>query len=117
VAKASLERLLALEPLPGRLLFAHHGDFTGDVGKLLTTARDQLGLWVDSVSATLEMQRGLPHSEQPADEAGLMELCTMRLAAVDDCFARGRELPEDIRARERDFTRQTLRGILEHLGR
>ena len=117
VAKASLERLLALDPLPGRLLFAHHGHFTGDVAKLLATARDQLDLWVDTVAATLATQRGLPHSEQPADETGLMDLCVRRLAAVDDCFARGRELPEDIRTRERDFTRQTLRGILGHLRR
>jgi glyoxylase-like metal-dependent hydrolase (beta-lactamase superfamily II) len=117
VARASLERLLALDPLPGRLLFAHHGVFTGDTRGLLTTARDQLALWVATTAETLEIQRGLPHSEQPSDEAGLMDLITARLAQVDPHFARGATLPADIRERERDFTSQTLRGILEYLRR
>jgi len=115
VARASLDRLLALDPLPDRLLFAHHGDFSGDVGKLLTTARDQLALWVDTVAATLADLRGLPHSEQPADEAALMDLIATRLVGIDSRFARGSELPDDIRRRERDFTNQTLRGVLGYL--
>ena len=94
VARASLERLLALDPLPERLLFAHHGDFTGDTRQLLTYARDQLTLWVETVASVLEIQRGLPHSEQPADEAGLMDLLANRLAQVDPCFARGHSLPD-----------------------
>jgi len=117
VARASLARLLALEPLPSRLLFAHHGEFTGDTRGLLTIARDQLSLWVETTAATLEIQRGLPHSEQPADEAGLMDLIAARLAQVDPHYARGAVLAVDIRERERDFTRQTLRGILEYLRR
>lgn len=117
VAQGSLERLLALDPLPERILFAHHGDFNGDIRRLLTTARDQLVLWVRVVAEILEIQRGLPHSEQPEDETGLMDLCSGRLAQVDPCFARGAALPTDIRERELDFTRQTLRGILEHLRR
>lgn len=117
VARASLERLLALDPLPGKLLFAHHGDFTGDTRGLLTTARNQLALWVDTTAETLEIQRGLPHSEQPSDEQGLMDLITTRLAQVDSHFERGATLPADIREREQDFTRQTLRGILEYLRR
>ena len=114
VARASLDRLLALDPLPGRLLFAHHGEFTGDTRDLLSTARNQLSLWVETTAATLEIQRGLPHSEQPTDEAGLMDLIAARLAQVDPHFARGAALAVDIRAREQDFTRQTLRGILEY---
>jgi glyoxylase-like metal-dependent hydrolase (beta-lactamase superfamily II) len=117
VARASLERLLALDPLPERILFAHHGEFTGDTRQLLFNARDQLALWVETVAASLEIQRGLPHSEQPADEAGLMDLLANRLAQVDPCYARGHALPADIQERERDFTRQTLRGILGHLRR
>jgi len=115
VARSSLGRLLALDPLPGRLLFAHHGEFTGDTRGLLTTARDQLALWVLTAAATLEIQRGLPHSEQPPDESGLMDLIAARLVQVDPHFARGAELPADIREREKDFIRQTLRGILELL--
>jgi glyoxylase-like metal-dependent hydrolase (beta-lactamase superfamily II) len=115
VARASLECLLALDPMPGRLLFAHHGAFAGRVDRLLTVARDQLTLWVDTAQAVLADLRGLPHSEQPADHEDLMDLITGRLARVDSHFARGADLPADIRARETDFTRQTLRGILEYL--
>lgn len=115
VARASLERLLDLDPVPDRLLFAHHGEFTGDVGRLLTTARDQLTLWVDTTAASLADLRGLPHSEQPADEAALLDLISHRLVRVDPFFARATELAEDIRVRERDFTNQTLRGILGYL--
>ncbi len=115
VAQASLERLLALDPAPERLLFAHHGDFGGDVKRLLTVARDQLTLWVETAAEILALQRGLPHSEQPQDQAGFMDQIAARLAQVDPHFARGVGLPEDIRERERDFTRQTLRGILEFL--
>lgn len=115
VARASLERLLALDPLPSRILFAHHGVFTGDVAGLLCAARDQLILWVDTAGAVLQDLRSLPHSEQPADHEGLMDLISGRLHRVDARFARGASLPEDIRKRETDFTRQTLRGILGHL--
>lgn len=115
VARASLNRLLALNPIPNRLLFAHHGEFTGDTRFLLTAARNQLDLWVKTVAETLALQRGLPHSEQPADENGLMDLLAARLAQVDGFFARGADLPADIRERERDFTRQTLRGILQYV--
>lgn len=115
VARASLSRLLALNPLPDRLLFAHHGEFTGDARSLLTTARDQLTLWVDTTAAVLETQRGLPHSEQPQGETGLMDLIAARLVQVDPYFARGSALPGDIQKREKDFTRQTLRGILDFL--
>jgi hypothetical protein len=115
VARASLNRLLDLDPAPTRLLFAHHGEFRGDAGLLLTTARDQLDLWVRTVRESLAGQGGLPPSEQTTAELGLMNLLTARLTQVDPHFARGAQLPPDIRARERDFTRQTLRGILQYL--
>lgn len=115
VARASLDRLLVLEPAPGRLLFAHHGAFTGDTGRLLTTARDQLDLWTRTAGEILTVQKSLPHSEQPADQEGLMALMAARLAQVDGHYARVAMLPADIREREDDFTRQTLRGILEYL--
>ncbi len=115
VAKDSLERLLALDPLPRRALFAHHGEFTGDVRSLLTVARDQLILWVATADAVLADLRGLPHSEQPTDQEDFMDMITARLTRVDPHFARGAALPADIRERERDFTRQTLRGILGYL--
>jgi glyoxylase-like metal-dependent hydrolase (beta-lactamase superfamily II) len=113
VARASLDRLLNLDSSPNRLLFAHHGEFRGDTRALLKTARDQLDLWVKTVADTLVVQRGLAHSEQPNDESGLMDLLAARLAQVDSHYARVALLPPDIQEREQDFTRQTLRGILE----
>jgi glyoxylase-like metal-dependent hydrolase (beta-lactamase superfamily II) len=115
VARASLNRLLDLDPAPARLLFAHHGEFTGDARWLLTAARDQLDFWVKTVAETLALQLGLPHSEQPEGERALMDQLAVRLAQVDAYFARGADLPPDIRERERDFTGQTLRGILQYL--
>ncbi|MEN8006407.1 MAG: MBL fold metallo-hydrolase [Candidatus Krumholzibacteriota bacterium] len=117
VARDSLERLLALDPLPRRVLFAHHGEFTGDIRRLLTVARDQLILWVTTADAVLAGLRGLPHSEQPTDQEELMDMIVARLTRADPHFARGAALPADIGERERDFTRQTLRGILEYLRR
>ena len=116
VARSSLDRLLALRPLPTRLLFAHHGSFTGDVRGLLVTARDQLSLWIETAAAVLADLRGLPHSEQPSGRDELEDLIIARLRRTDRHFALGSGLPPDIRERERDFTGQTLRGILEHLG-
>ena len=115
VYRDSVERLLALDPLTTRLLFAHHGEHTGDPHKLLTAARDQLDLWVTTVDAFMTTLRGLSYSEQPENEEALMAQLRHELAVCDPIYARGAELPDDIRERERDFTRQTLRGILGHL--
>jgi len=115
VALASIERLLALDPFPARLLFAHHGEHTGDGRRLLADARDQLDLWVRTVDVTLKSLRALPHSEQPGDEAALFDLLRNELVQADPLYARGTDLPEDIREREHDFTNQTLRGILGQL--
>lgn len=114
-AEASLDRVLALDPLPQRLFFAHHGEFQGDVRKLLTTARRQLRLWTDTVREVRDGLAAQPHTEQPADEEALMAQLRDALRRVDPRFARGARLPADIRERERDFSRQTLRGILGYL--
>ena len=114
-AVASLDRVLALNPLPRRLFFAHHGEFRGDTRGLLTAARQQLGLWTATVRGVRDGLAGLPHTEQPADEDELMDRLRAALQDVDPHYARGQELPADIRERERDFSRQTLRGILGYL--
>lgn len=112
-ADRSLGNMLALDPFPARLCFAHHGHFTGDGRALLEIARKQLGVWVETVSRRLAAL-----AVDPADEAGVLEVAPQLIAALraaDPHFARGRELPEDIGVREEDFTRQTLRGITGHL--
>ncbi len=115
VATDSLDRLVALEPIPERICFAHHGQFSGDVSGLLQVARDQLNLWVTTVKNYLRRETG---GAVPADQEGLEDLFSglaAHLQSVDPRFARGGRLPEDIQIREMDFTRQTLRGILGYL--
>lgn len=112
-ADRSLRAMLVVEPFPERLCFAHHGHFTGDGRALLGVARDQLKTWVATVAQELH-ERGV----DPGAEAAVMERATELIAALrlaDAHFARGSALPEDIRIREEDFTRQTLRGISGHL--
>lgn len=108
VAVASLDRLLALDPLPGRLAFAHHGLLEGHSRELLERSRAQHRRWVAIVS---EERRAHPDLGFDA----LADRITVRLAAEDQDFARGRDLPADIAVRERDFTRQTLRGMVQYV--
>jgi glyoxylase-like metal-dependent hydrolase (beta-lactamase superfamily II) len=112
---ASLDRLRALDPFPKRLLFAHHGEHTGDGRRLLADARDQATRWIAVVGRILATLESLDHSGQPGDEAALLTMIRRELTREDPVYARGAALPEDIRAREQDFTNQTLRGILGHL--
>ncbi len=114
-AEASLARVLALDPMPQRLFFAHHGEFSGDTRRLLAVARDQLRLWTDTVREVRDNLAALPHTEQPDGQDGLLQELRAALYRVDPHFARGADLPADIQERERDFSRQTLLGILGYL--
>lgn len=107
VALASLDRLLALEPAPRRLAFAHHGLLSGRTRALLELARAQHERWVDVVRAVLAIA--------PPGEAALLTRITDRLETIDPHFGRRRHLPEDIRVREDDFTRQSLRGMVQYV--
>ncbi len=110
-AQASLDRLLALDPLPGRLRFAHHGWHGADSRRLLLEARAQVDLWLDACRRALAARRGLPHTE-PGGEDELFDAICALVRETDPHYARGALLPDDIRERERDFTRQSLRGML-----
>lgn len=114
VAQASLDRLLALDPPPKRLRFAHHGWFDGDVAGLLAVARGQIDLWLGACRQGLAARRGLPHTE-PGTEEELLDAIAGLARQADLHYARGEGLPPDIRERERDFTRQSLRGMLGYL--
>lgn len=114
VAQASLDRLLALEPLPRRLCFAHHGGFTGDVRGLLLAARGQIDLWLEACRQARAVRRGLPHTESGSEDE-LFAAVTGLVRRTDRHYARGQALPPDIREREREFTHQSLRGMLGHL--
>jgi glyoxylase-like metal-dependent hydrolase (beta-lactamase superfamily II) len=131
VALTSLDRLLALTPAPRRLAFAHHGLLAGRARALLELARAQHARWVDVVRAALAaapadpdppLGADTPGADTPgaaapgaaADEDALLARITSRLDTVDPHFARRRHLPADIRAREDDFTRQSLRGMVAY---
>ncbi|MBK8165263.1 MAG: MBL fold metallo-hydrolase [bacterium] len=113
-AQASLDRLLALDPLPKRLRFAHHGWFGGDGRRLLAVARAQIDLWLAACREGLD---ACPEANQRGADAGagLLDDIAERVRHRDPRFARGEGLDADIRERERDFTHQSLRGMLGHL--
>jgi glyoxylase-like metal-dependent hydrolase (beta-lactamase superfamily II) len=108
VALASLDRLLALRPLPSRVAFAHHGQLEGRTRDLLRLAREQLQQWIAAARAV--------SAELPATGPDAVRACIERLALGDPHFALRSELPPDIQVRELQFTRQTLRGILDAVG-
>ncbi len=109
-ALASVERLQALTPVPERVAFAHHGLAVGRTAELLALAREQLVRWVDTVRQVRQ--------EAPAADLGtLAQAVVARLAASDPHFGLVEALPPDILVRERSFTRQSLRGMLQYVER
>ena len=101
VAQASLAKLIALDPQ--RLVFAHYGLVEG-AGKYLRIARAQLDLWVRGVAATVAVA---PDGREAAIIAWLL--------ANDEHYRNVEQLPEDIRARERYFLGNSLRGMIEYV--
>ncbi len=81
------------------LCLGHYGT-AQDPRKALTDALEQMDLWVSTVEEVLE-----------AEPEGWEERALAELALRDAAFARFHRLPEDIRARERFFCRNTLLGI------
>ncbi|MCP4570920.1 MAG: MBL fold metallo-hydrolase [bacterium] len=112
VAQESLDRLLALDPPPGQLLFAHHGRHCSDARRVLRDAREQLELWVTTMGEVAGSAGGLPAE---GVETEFFALVVQALAVRDPHFARRSAQAADIRVREADFTAQTLRGMLGYL--
>lgn len=106
-ALRSLDLLLALEPAPARLAWGHHG-LCEEPGRFLAAARGQLLLW----TATLD---GLRASHGPAWSADLQAEAQRRLAGADPWFATLADLEDDLQAREADFLRNTIEGMLGYL--
>lgn len=101
VARDSLERMIVLAP--SRLVFAHHG-LVGNAVAHLRIARSQLELWVRGVAITA------PLPEDDREEALIDWLMTH-----DEHYRNVTQLPDDIRARERYFLGNTLRGMSEYV--
>jgi glyoxylase-like metal-dependent hydrolase (beta-lactamase superfamily II) len=101
VALDSLDRMIALAPR--RMVFAHYG-LVENAGEHLRIARDQLLLWVKGVAACVGV-------EAERREAALVAWLTEH----DAQYRNVDRLPADIRARERYFLGNTLRGMTEYV--
>jgi glyoxylase-like metal-dependent hydrolase (beta-lactamase superfamily II) len=101
VALDSIDRMLALAPR--QMVFAHYGLVEDAVGHL-RIARSQLLLWVRGVAATAAAAGA---EREAALVAWLLE--------HDDQYRTITQLPPDIRARERYFFGNTLRGMAEYV--
>ncbi|MCP4606621.1 MAG: MBL fold metallo-hydrolase [Proteobacteria bacterium] len=104
-ALSSLDRLLALDPEPRWVAFAHYG-LTGDAYSWCRRARKQLVVWTETVR------------ELTAESSDNLEKRLFaRLMEIDPLYGRGRfdELPDDIATRERSFLANTLSGMLGYI--
>lgn len=101
VALDSIDRMIRVAP--GRMIFAHHG-MADSALEHLRIARKQLLLWVKGVAQTLETPET---SREEAFVAWLLER--------DEQYRNGRQLPDDIRVRERQFFGNTLRGMTDYV--
>ena len=99
VALDSLERMIALAPR--RMVFAHYG-MVDDAAEHLRIARRQLLLWVRGVAETA--------GADPSDRDKILSAWLME---HDEIYRNVDQLPPDIRARERYFVRNTLKGMIE----
>jgi hypothetical protein len=101
VALDSLDRMIALAPR--RMVFAHYG-LADAALEHLRIGRRQLLLWVRGVAETASAE---PSRREEIFSAWLME--------HDEIFRNVTRLPPDIRARERYFLGNTLRGMIEYV--
>lgn len=101
VALDSIDRMIALGPK--RLVFAHYGMVESAV-EHLEIAREQLLLWVRCVAAVAADGSGNPE-----------EALVARLVENDPYYRNVTLLPEDIRARERYFIGNTMKGMTEYV--
>lgn len=102
VALDSLDRMIALAPR--RMVFAHYG-LTDAALEHLRTGRRQLLLWVRGVVETAS-----------AESSQREERILAWLMEHDEIFRNHIQLPPDIRARERYFLGNALRGMIEYVG-
>jgi glyoxylase-like metal-dependent hydrolase (beta-lactamase superfamily II) len=104
VAQDSLNRLLAMDPLPSRIAFAHYG-MHAEAKSLLENAREQLGQWVSI------LDRFTKAGERTWSQE-LHDRVIESLMAEDRSFAPFADLDDDLQAREHDFLRNTFDGML-----
>lgn len=103
VAVGSLDRLLALDPLPRRAAFGHYG-LHDDPARLFAAARDQLRRWTALLAE-------LTRPGARAVDADLRPRLLERLLAEDPWFAPFARLEDDLRDRELAYLGNTWRGM------
>jgi len=101
IALDSVERMLALKPR--RMVFAHYGIVDTAI-EHLEIARNQLLLWVRGATAVATVA-----------ETGREEAFFAWLQEHDEHYRNFKQLPDDIRARERYFLGNTYRGMAEYV--
>lgn len=101
IARESLQKLMARVGSARRLAFAHYG-VVDEPMRYLEIAAWQIRVWVDTVA----LLSGESWSQS------LQDLAIEALMAADPYFAPFSRLPSDIRAREVEYFRNTLEGIL-----
>jgi glyoxylase-like metal-dependent hydrolase (beta-lactamase superfamily II) len=111
-ALASIDRLLALEPAPRTVLFAHYGALD-EPREILQAGRRQLEQWVDVVRGVLGPRAAPAGPVSPVLVARVHE----RLLQDDPLYANFVHLAPDIRQREMHYLGQTLEGIVGYLQR
>ncbi|MBN1825398.1 MAG: MBL fold metallo-hydrolase [Candidatus Eisenbacteria bacterium] len=99
-AVASIDSLLALDPAPERILFAHYGE-RGEAAELLEAGREQLRWWTSVVAELAAVS-----------EENLEERAHFRLLEEDPLYANFPALDEDIQGRERLYAGHTIQGML-----
>ncbi|MBD3236535.1 MAG: MBL fold metallo-hydrolase [Candidatus Eisenbacteria bacterium] len=103
VAVDSIDRVLALDPLPGRMVFAHYG-VVDETRAYLQAARRQLIQWTETVREL--------SCESTED---LQRRAHARWLETDAYYAQFPRLPEDIREREYHYMGQSVDGMLGYV--
>lgn len=104
VALKSLDKLLAMD-LPSTCAFAHYG-MSENCREILELARGQHKNWVEILKENFTDYKWSPQLQAEA-----LKL----LIAKDPLLAPFKKLPADLQAREQEFFRNTLEGMLGYL--
>ena len=101
VWQASLERVIARKP--EIICYGHYG-FRNDAVQALASAGEQMVLWTDVVRDLMK-----------AGDDNLVKRAREALLVKDKIYANYKYLDDDIKKREHDFLKNSIRGISEYV--
>jgi glyoxylase-like metal-dependent hydrolase (beta-lactamase superfamily II) len=109
---ASIDTLLAVDPLPDDLLFAHYGRVK-NARNVIERARAQILQWLEAVEAA----GGANLPAEPSTEAieDLASRVHERMLEEDPLYRPFINLEPDIQQRERYYVHQSVAGMAQHL--